>query len=67
LNEIMSDNPNMSRLYLTGVFFFIMMYTGSNVLPIARLLKQTHIKQAFRSDEVRSLYSIVFNRSYHLI
>ena len=53
LNEIMQDNPNVSRLYLTGVFFFIMMYTGSNVLPIAKFLKYTHIKQAFRSDEVR--------------
>ena len=52
LNEIMQDNPNVSRLYLTGVFFFIMMYTGSNVLPIAKFLKYTHIKQAFRSDEV---------------
>lgn len=51
LNEIMQDNPNVSRLYLTGVFFFIMMYTGSNVLPIAKFLKYTHIKQAFRSDE----------------
>ena len=52
LNEIMQDNPNVSRLYLTGVFFFIMMYTGSNVLPIAKFLKYTHIKQAFRSEEV---------------
>ncbi|WAR09956.1 DJC13-like protein [Mya arenaria] len=51
LNDIMADNPNISRLYLTGVFFFIMMYTGSNVLPIARFLKNTHVKQAFRSDE----------------
>ena len=30
------DNPILPRLYLTGVFFFIMMYTGSNVLPIGR-------------------------------
>ncbi|XP_053386463.1 dnaJ homolog subfamily C member 13-like isoform X2 [Mercenaria mercenaria] len=52
--EIMADNPNVSRLYLTGVFFFIMMYTGSNVLPIARFLKYTHVKQAFRSDENQS-------------
>lgn len=33
---VMHDNPNLQRLYLTGVFFFIMMYTGSNVLPVAR-------------------------------
>ena len=30
------DNPILPRLYLTGVFFFVMMYTGSNVLPIGR-------------------------------
>ena len=36
------------RLYLSGVFFFIMMYTGSNVLPLARFLKYTHLRQAFR-------------------
>ena len=33
---VMQDNPNLQRLYLTGIFFFIMMYTGSNVLPVAR-------------------------------
>ena len=38
------------RLYLTGVFFFIMMYTGSNVLPVARFLKHAHLRQAFRLD-----------------
>ncbi|KAK0045772.1 dnaJ subfamily C member 13-like isoform X1 [Biomphalaria pfeifferi] len=48
---IMQDNPGISRLYLSGVFFFIMMYTGSNVLPVARFLKYTHLKQAFRSEE----------------
>ena len=30
------DNPVMPRLYMTGVFFFIMMYTGSNVIPIGK-------------------------------
>jgi DnaJ family protein C protein 13 len=51
MHDIMQDNPNISRLYLTGAFYFIMMYTGSNVLPIARFLKYTHVSQAFRSDE----------------
>ena len=36
LYHIMQDNPQLPRLYLSGVFFFIMMYTGSNVLPVAR-------------------------------
>jgi len=49
---VMEDNPSMPRLYLTGVFYFVLMYTGSNVLPVARFLKYTHLRQAFRSDEV---------------
>ncbi|KAL8616890.1 hypothetical protein ACOMHN_041809 [Nucella lapillus] len=48
---IMEDNPCLARLYLSGVFFFVMMYTGSNLLPIARFLRYTHLRQAFRSDE----------------
>lgn len=36
LFHVMQDNPQLPRFYLSGVFFFIMMYTGSNVLPIAR-------------------------------
>ncbi|GFR63073.1 LOW QUALITY PROTEIN: DnaJ-like protein subfamily C member 13 [Elysia marginata] len=48
---VMQDNPGVSRLYLSGAFFFIMMYTGSNVLPVARFLKYTHLRQAFRSEE----------------
>ncbi|CAG9813597.1 unnamed protein product [Phaedon cochleariae] len=54
LCEIMKDNPEMSKLYTTGVFYFIMMYTGSNVLPVVRFLKLTHMKQAFKSDEESS-------------
>lgn len=53
LHHIMQDNPQLPRFYLNGVFFFIMMYTGSNVLPVARFLKYTHMKQAFRSEEVK--------------
>lgn len=44
----MEDNPKLSTLYTTGVFFFILMYTGSNLLPIGRFLSMTHTKQAFR-------------------
>uniref|UniRef100_A0A0N4Z1M3 J domain-containing protein n=1 Tax=Parastrongyloides trichosuri TaxID=131310 RepID=A0A0N4Z1M3_PARTI len=47
---IMEDNPFISRLYLSGAFFFILMYNGSNILPIARFLHYTHLKQAFRSS-----------------
>ncbi|XP_008562639.1 PREDICTED: dnaJ homolog subfamily C member 13-like, partial [Galeopterus variegatus] len=55
LYHIMQDNPQLPRLYLSGVFFFIMMYTGSNVLPVARFLKYSHTKQAFKSEEVREI------------
>ncbi|XP_077997979.1 dnaJ homolog subfamily C member 13-like [Glandiceps talaboti] len=54
LQHIMVDNPQLQRLYLSGVFFFILMYTGSNVLPIGKFLQYSHIKQAFRADELKS-------------
>ncbi|XP_054738081.1 dnaJ homolog subfamily C member 13 [Anastrepha obliqua] len=51
LCQIMEDNPEMPKVYLTGVFYFMLMYTGSNILPITKFLKMTHMKQGFRSDE----------------
>uniref|UniRef100_A0A915PRU8 J domain-containing protein n=1 Tax=Setaria digitata TaxID=48799 RepID=A0A915PRU8_9BILA len=54
LLHILEDNPFLSRLYLSGVFFFILMYNGSNLLPIARFLHYTHMKQAFRSVVAKS-------------
>ncbi|XP_050073180.1 dnaJ homolog subfamily C member 13 [Anopheles maculipalpis] len=59
LCQIMEDNPEMSKVYLTGVFYFMLMYTGSNILPIARFLKMTHMKQAFRSEEANSQSGIM--------
>lgn len=56
LCEIMRDNPEISKLYISGVFYFILMYTGSNVHPIAKFLQLTHIKQAFRADEVINFF-----------
>ena len=38
-----------AKLYLTGVFFFAMGFTGSNFQTIAELLDLTHLKQNFRS------------------
>uniref|UniRef100_A0A2K6E1C6 DnaJ heat shock protein family (Hsp40) member C13 n=1 Tax=Macaca nemestrina TaxID=9545 RepID=A0A2K6E1C6_MACNE len=61
LYHVMQDNPQLPRLYLSGVFFFIMMYTGSNVLPVARFLKYTHTKQAFKSEETKG--QDIFQRS----
>lgn len=56
LFEVMKDNPEISKVYTTGVFFFILMYTGSNVLPIAKFLQLTHMKQAFKSEDVSLTY-----------
>lgn len=51
LCQIMSDNPEITKVYLTGVFYFMLMYTGNNILPIVKFLKMTHMKQAFRNDD----------------
>lgn len=51
LNMLVQDNPMLAQFYTTGVFYFILMYTGSNILPIGHFLKYTHLTQAFRSDE----------------
>lgn len=59
LCEIMRDNADVSKIYLTGVFYFILMYTGSNVLPIARFLQLTHTKQAFRTDDVSKVFIFI--------
>ncbi|XP_067003788.2 dnaJ homolog subfamily C member 13 [Anabrus simplex] len=61
LCEVMKDNPAISTLYLSGVFYFILMYTGSNVLPIARFLQLTHMNQAFRDSD--TLASEIMQRS----
>lgn len=41
----------MPRLFLTGIYFFIMMYTGSNLLPIGKFLQETHMFQAYGSEQ----------------
>nr|CAH8867302.1 unnamed protein product [Trichobilharzia regenti] len=51
LHVVMDQNPSLPRLYLTGIFYFVLLYTGSNVLPIARFLKDVHMLQALRLDE----------------
>lgn len=65
LCQILFDNPELSKVYLTGVFFFMLMYTGSNILPIARFLKLTHMRQAFRNEEVdtEQVQSEIMHRS----
>lgn len=55
LVEVLQDNPALSTAYTTGLFFFVLMYMGSNVLPVAGLLHLAHLRQAFRPEEVRSV------------
>eukprot|EP01059_Diplonema_ambulator_P005325 TRINITY_DN15061_c0_g3_i1.p1 TRINITY_DN15061_c0_g3~~TRINITY_DN15061_c0_g3_i1.p1 ORF type:complete len:2419 (+),score=896.10 TRINITY_DN15061_c0_g3_i1:127-7383(+) len=56
LCELMEDNPHTSaRLYLTGVFFFALMYMGSDIKPIVKLFHLCHENQAFRSDDGTSV------------
>ncbi|KAI1292252.1 DnaJ -like protein subfamily C member 13 [Halotydeus destructor] len=59
LSLIMDENPQLSRLYVTGVFYFILMYTGSNLIPIGKLLHETHSCQAFRSEDSPKKNTIV--------
>eukprot|EP00123_Amoebidium_parasiticum_P014853 comp22669_c0_seq1/m.35022 comp22669_c0_seq1/g.35022 ORF comp22669_c0_seq1/g.35022 comp22669_c0_seq1/m.35022 type:complete len:2507 (-) comp22669_c0_seq1:101-7621(-) len=44
----------MARLYSTGVYYYALMYTGSNFVSIARLLKYTHCQQHFFGVEAVS-------------
>jgi DnaJ family protein C protein 13 len=47
---LMEDNPLMPRLFLTGFFFFALMYTGSDIVPLCRVLNLAHRKQSFRTE-----------------
>ena len=50
LQSLMTHNDEgCSKLYLSGIFFFACMYTGSNFTALAKLLHDCHLKQAFRS------------------
>lgn len=63
LTHVVEDNPIMPRLYSTGLYYFILMYTGSNLLPIGTLLASTHGHQAFRGDESDVKKSHILKRS----
>ncbi|CAB9505549.1 DnaJ (Hsp40) homolog, subfamily C, member 13 [Seminavis robusta] len=50
LHKLMMHNEEaIAKFYLTGIYFFIGCYTGSNFKPLAKLLHATHLKQHFRS------------------
>jgi DnaJ family protein C protein 13 len=48
ITKIMDHNEEAcAKLYLTGIFYFALLYTGSNFRPIAQLIYETHMKQKF--------------------
>lgn len=51
LLQVMEENPAVQRLYSTGFFYFVLLYTGSNLLAIGELLYRSHGCQAHRYDE----------------
>lgn len=51
LLQVMEENPAVQRLYATGFFYFVLLYTGSNLLAIGELLFRSHGCQAHRYDE----------------
>lgn len=50
LHKLLRHNEGASsKFYLTGAFFFLCCYTGSNFQSLGRLLSDLHLKQQFRS------------------
>ncbi|EEC03232.1 hypothetical protein IscW_ISCW002994, partial [Ixodes scapularis] len=61
LLSVMEDNPAVQQLYTTGFFFFVLLYTGSNLLGIGQLLHYSHTSQAFRLDEATRGQGLLVN------
>lgn len=64
LHLVLEDNSRLPTLYLSGCFFFILMYTGFNLLPIGRFLALSHNKVKF---QLYISYFILKNRIYDLL
>ena len=59
LLNVLEDNPRLPTLYLNGCFFFILMYTGSNLLPIGKFLGLSH-------NKVKITFPLSLSLSYSL-
>lgn len=58
LKAIVTRNPKaMVRIYNTGVFYFALVYAGSNLYSIANLFAMTHGHQAFHGGEEAAVSS----------
>lgn len=45
---LLQDNlAALPKLYLTGVYYFLLLYSGSDFLQISKFLKETHLAQNF--------------------
>eukprot|EP00796_Vickermania_ingenoplastis_P005967 gene5967-4276_t len=51
LYDLMENNTVVSRFYYTGVFFFSLMYNGSDILPLVKLLRLCHRQQSYKYVE----------------
>lgn len=51
LCNLVENNPISSRIYCTGVFFFALMYNGSDILSLLTFLRQTHRIQSYKYTE----------------
>lgn len=51
LLHLLQHNEAVSRIYLTGVFFFLAGYAGSNFAGVAKLLAFTHLRQHFNGTD----------------
>ena len=51
LLHLLQHNEAVSRIYLSGVFFFLAGYAGSNFAGVAKLLAFTHLRQHFNGTD----------------
>eukprot|EP00890_Picochlorum_soloecismus_P001518 jgi/Picsp_1/2367/NSC_05830-R1_dnaj homolog subfamily c member 13 len=51
----------MSQLYSTGIFFFVLLFSGSNLTEISKLLRVSHLKQRFRGANSDSRGTLASN------
>lgn len=51
LCDLMKNNLISSRIYCTGVFFFALMYNGTDIRPFLTFVRQTHRIQSYKYTE----------------
>ena len=65
LIKILEHNTHaLSKLYRTGLFFFVFAYCGSNFAEAAKLLHLAHLKQQFHGFSDLRAYILLSDRSF---